>query len=439
MGEAERSRVREMDKETLQNSSHPIGENCGILGRRFYRDPLPLSGVINVGIMSHNDSHAQWRHCALVSALWDRGGMSRKRRMRSSGDPVGPVSVRSPTDKEGLELLTRVTEEVTPLVVAHGWRVGEVVELASSNPRLLGMNYGPGVRIHIRIRSLRTGALFPHSAVMETMIHELAHQDIGPHNAAFYALMEKLKAELAALPAPTTPFSGRGRRLAAYGASSARRASPSARRAAAAAAAQARMKTRSLLGSAPRVVGGRRSVPVSREEKRKLLARAAERRGEDNVWCPAEHTVRSTPPDLIVIASDSDSDPDLDSPLLSAGPCTSCPSHNRGPVEEVAEEEGDDDDDGMEDVLWVCGRCTLINNGSSLVCAACEDSGLGSGPPPSSSALSVSSVSSAASSASSASSAAKRKKPLFWTCSYCGQANEYSGSAVCTNCIRATG
>lgn len=53
---------------------------------------------------------------------------------------------------------------------------------------------GGGTReIRVRLRPARADADFlPYESVLGTMLHEVAHNMVGPHNAAFYKLLDEL-------------------------------------------------------------------------------------------------------------------------------------------------------------------------------------------------------------------------------------------------------
>ena len=62
------------------------------------------------------------------------------------------------------------------------------------NPRLLGLNVNRGVEVKLRLR--RDGRdldFVPYEEVLDTMLHELAHNARGPHDAQFYKLWDELR------------------------------------------------------------------------------------------------------------------------------------------------------------------------------------------------------------------------------------------------------
>ena len=58
---------------------------------------------------------------------------------------------------------------------------------------LLGWNQNKGGIIAIRLRKVNAvDSFFDFNHVLGTMLHELVHIEIGPHNAKFYALLDEL-------------------------------------------------------------------------------------------------------------------------------------------------------------------------------------------------------------------------------------------------------
>lgn len=53
---------------------------------------------------------------------------------------------------------------------------------------------GAGVHIKLQLRKLnRDREFLPFREVLDTMLHELCHNDIAPHDAKFYKLWEELR------------------------------------------------------------------------------------------------------------------------------------------------------------------------------------------------------------------------------------------------------
>lgn len=107
-------------------------------------------------------------------------------------------------EKEARAILERISKRVGAVVKKHHWTVYKLKEFHPKDGQLLGMNVNQS---EILLR-LRYGTEFiPYDEVLGTMLHELAHMDIGPHNKAFHGLVESLERDLQT----TRPFAPGGR------------------------------------------------------------------------------------------------------------------------------------------------------------------------------------------------------------------------------------
>ncbi|KAI0474735.1 WLM-domain-containing protein [Xylaria cf. heliscus] len=101
-----------------------------------------------------------------------------------------------PRAADALHTLKKVASLVKPLMRARGWRVGELTEFYPSQQNLLGLNVDRGKRICLRLRYPGDRNQFlPLEQVADTMLHELAHNVHGPHDAKFHALWNQLRDE----------------------------------------------------------------------------------------------------------------------------------------------------------------------------------------------------------------------------------------------------
>ncbi|KAK9846382.1 hypothetical protein WJX81_002685 [Elliptochloris bilobata] len=98
-------------------------------------------------------------------------------------------------DATAWKLLKEVTRQVQPIMRKHCWRVPLVTEFFPNNAGLLGLNVNRGQVIKLRLRSARSGDFLHHEQVLGTMLHELCHNEHGPHNAVFYKLLDEITAE----------------------------------------------------------------------------------------------------------------------------------------------------------------------------------------------------------------------------------------------------
>ncbi|KAI3319665.1 WLM-domain-containing protein [Xylariaceae sp. AK1471] len=101
-----------------------------------------------------------------------------------------------PRAAEALHTLKKVASLVKPLMRARGWKVGELTEFYPNQQNLLGLNVDRGQKICLRLRYPGDRNQFlPIEQVADTMLHELAHNVHGPHDAKFHALWNQLRDE----------------------------------------------------------------------------------------------------------------------------------------------------------------------------------------------------------------------------------------------------
>ncbi len=122
---------------------------------------------------------------------------------------------------EAEKLLRSMASEVAPIMVSHAWTVGGLLEMDPRDDQimkkkqqeggcLLGYNENMGARIYVKLRQ-DDGSFHDRDALMKTLLHELCHNVVGPHNAVFFALYADVRAEHLAL---TRKAAGRTRTLA---------------------------------------------------------------------------------------------------------------------------------------------------------------------------------------------------------------------------------
>jgi hypothetical protein len=107
---------------------------------------------------------------------------------------------------EAQAMLERVATDPGVLAVMkrRSWRVGallELPEIESDSSKLLGLNKNRGAEILLRLTFDAGGrvgdGLRSYASIIDTMLHELVHIEIGPHNRDFHALHRVLKDEYA--------------------------------------------------------------------------------------------------------------------------------------------------------------------------------------------------------------------------------------------------
>lgn len=104
--------------------------------------------------------------------------------------------IQQPLAEEARALLKKLSEVVYPLMIKHKWTVPLLSEFLPSNPNLLGLNVNRGQEIRIRLRHPHDIKRFlEYEDLVGTMLHELTHNVIGPHNADFYKFLDDLNDE----------------------------------------------------------------------------------------------------------------------------------------------------------------------------------------------------------------------------------------------------
>ncbi|ATZ49863.1 Bcwss1 [Botrytis cinerea B05.10] len=99
-------------------------------------------------------------------------------------------------EAEALHSLKKIASLVKPIMRARHWRVGTLTEFYPDQQNLLGLNVNRGQKICLRLRYPGDQNQFlPIEEVVDTMLHELCHNEIGPHNQEFHALWDQLRKE----------------------------------------------------------------------------------------------------------------------------------------------------------------------------------------------------------------------------------------------------
>mmetsp|Transcript_12568 Transcript_12568/g.25513 ORF Transcript_12568/g.25513 Transcript_12568/m.25513 type:complete len:282 (-) Transcript_12568:926-1771(-) len=223
-------------------------------------------------------------------------------------------TMKKPQDAKAMELLHKAANQVKPIMAKRRWKVLVLEEFYPANPNLLGLNHRAGQKVQIRLRSPISETYFlEYDSILRTLLHELAHNEVGPHNAQFYRILEEITAECEKLIANGVTGSdggfesaGKGQRLHEGGV-----AVPRHRlRGAAAAAAERRQRRQTLMGS--NRLGGDEDGIHRVCDPREMAVAAAERRKLDEIWCGSQsgnpHLTKLSKNQPIEISSDSDSD-----------------------------------------------------------------------------------------------------------------------------------
>ncbi|ETV94772.1 hypothetical protein H310_11728 [Aphanomyces invadans] len=254
--------------------------------------------------------------------------------------PTIQVLKRQSKKDEAQRILERIADHVLPICTKRQFKVRNLLEFFPKNGNLLGMNVNQGWKIFLRLRPASQPTTFlPFEDILGTMLHELVHMKIGPHNASFYKMLDELTREMenllerGLLGAAGAAFqdAGNGQSLGGM------HVLPSQVSRVRASAAlnrqkhQAIMSTNRLGGSAV-AASDLRAKMLEAAEKRLLDSRACA-----NITCTHEKSVPSTP----------------------AG--------QPHPTNTTREQFNDDDD-----IEWQCPHCTFWNKTTADACEMCQ-------------------------------------------------------------------
>lgn len=221
-----------------------------------------------------------------------------------------------PRAQEALAMLHDVARAVASLMTTRGLRITRLAEFYPDTATLLGTNSGRGKVVSLRLRRAGHCTEFLEvQGVIETVVHELAHNEVGPHDARFYAVMDDLMCVYMQSPASNAVMSGGGGSRFSGGIVGARQASQGrvvklarstqvgGRRLGGSGASGASGASGGADGDeTPQTSGGTKSLESVR---RRLVLEAAERRAFDSKWCG--HGRAEDP----VVVQDDDDDVDI--------------------------------------------------------------------------------------------------------------------------------
>jgi len=138
--------------------------------------------------------HPEYRFCRFEACTWQSFG-------------TRPSST-TPHAFEARNLLLKLAHDpaIVAILAEREWTVGLLAEqdpiddrlqekMEGGGKRLLGYNTNMGAEIHLRLRSHDLGGFLPYPALVDTLLHELCHNEVGPHNDQFWHLFCQLKAD----------------------------------------------------------------------------------------------------------------------------------------------------------------------------------------------------------------------------------------------------
>jgi len=281
---------------------------------------------------------------------------------------------RKPDAPAARALLDRIAKQVQPIMRRRKWRVKVLSEFSPRSPRLLGLNVGKGIEVKLRLR--RDGRdldFIPYEEVLDTMLHELCHNERGPHDAQFYKLWDELRKECDELVSKGITgtgqgFDGTGRRLGGFTVYP----PPPSLRQATAAAAQKRARNGALLPSGPTKLGGNNYI-MSVLSPVQAAAMAAERRMHDDLWCGSHDQSGIDDSDDVVILEEP---PNLTARDGKKGSCSNnisecSTSSGIHTAPRDASSSFRTTSDAGDDSKWECGACTLLNQPLAPICEVC--------------------------------------------------------------------
>jgi len=137
---------------------------------------------------------ATYRFCRFEPCTWQSFGT----RPQSS----------TPHAFEARNLMLKLAHDpaIVKIMRERQWTVGLLAELdpvddrlaekmESGGKRLLGYNTNAGAQIHIRLRTEDLSGFLAYPAIIDTLLHELTHNEFGPHDEQFWACFCQLKAD----------------------------------------------------------------------------------------------------------------------------------------------------------------------------------------------------------------------------------------------------
>ena len=154
----------------------------------------------------------------------------RRRQISLAVSPLGAMGARLPEPTEGpasckvwdiktlgrtddaraREMLEKTAWQVQPIMRKRGWKVAELCEMKPEQRDRVGDNLNMGQRVRLKLRKNNKGDWFDYEHVVLVMLHELVHNDIGPHNAKFFKLLDEVTVECETLMASGIGGSGAG-------------------------------------------------------------------------------------------------------------------------------------------------------------------------------------------------------------------------------------
>ncbi|KAL4569541.1 hypothetical protein LXL04_025181 [Taraxacum kok-saghyz] len=270
---------------------------------------------------------------------------------------------------EARKFLEKIAKQVQPIMRKHKWRVKVLSEMCPKNPRLLGLNVGHGLHVKLRLRKPNTDwDFYPFDHVLDTMLHELCHNAIGPHNTSFYKLWDDLRKECEELMSKGILGSGNGFDLPGRRLGGMPRQPPlSSLRQTALIAAENR--ARQGQGHAKRV-GGDKSI-MSALTPVQAAAMAAERRLQDDIWCGLEELIEEEEETMVSSSNNANTHHKRCHSESSFVDLTVTSASDKRSRQKTIDLTTSSSTSIGSDIGWECVMCTLLNPDLAPVCEVC--------------------------------------------------------------------
>lgn len=198
------------------------------------------------------------------------------------------VLKRQENNENAYALLYEVAKHVAPILYECNLKVGMLCEMYPKNSNLLGLNINRGQKILLRLRySYNRNSFLPISDLIGTMLHELAHNLHGPHDARFYNYLNHLNSRFDSLGSGKLGSSiyFEEQKLGTSYSLSTKDLTIREKRLAILGKGKYRAEARRLGTSKDSPNSSFDTLPVNREDRRKLILEATERRIRDQKWC----------------------------------------------------------------------------------------------------------------------------------------------------------
>ncbi|XBW38745.1 hypothetical protein QEN19_004332 [Hanseniaspora menglaensis] len=101
---------------------------------------------------------------------------------------------KGPSPEHCLQMLYSLAHKVSKLMKDNNLSVVHLQEFHPKQSNLLGMNVNSGQKVLLRLRHNNDPhMLLDEDSVMDTLLHELVHNTIGPHNHKFHELWDNFR------------------------------------------------------------------------------------------------------------------------------------------------------------------------------------------------------------------------------------------------------